>query len=256
MDATANPAIADPVSAKPIMTGVRLTSWDDQRQLFVLQIESLELIGKTLGDFQLEDQRDISANNCYLRSDSASLTGNLQEIEKLLFLMMQSFKDPIPQPLSASPSKLETKPVTYTEKLIGLPPTLKAKPFACAITQPQGIETLFRADLATFDPTQTDIALEGNVKVKGGNQTRLTAEHISWRVTPQELNVEGDYCFQTGEREIKGQGACFSIAGGGLEPVKSIKTQTLPDLRELPSSAPMAPLMISERGRGVCSPSP
>jgi hypothetical protein len=167
--------------------------------------------------------------------------------------MMQSFKDPIPKPLSASPPKLETKPVTYTEKLVGLPPTLKASPFACAISQPQGIETIFRADLATFDPTQTDITLEGNVKVEGGNQTRLTAEHIIWRVTPQELSVEGAYRFQTGEREIKGLDACFSIAGGELEPVKFTKNQTPPHLRELPSSAPIAPFMISERGKGLRS---
>jgi hypothetical protein len=251
IDAMANPAIADPVSAKPFLTGVRLSSWDGQRQLFVLQIESLELIWKTLGPFQLEEHRDISAINCYLRSDSASLAGNLQEIEKLLFPMIQSLKNPIPKDSSASPPELDAKPVSYTEKLIGLPPALKARPFACAISQPQGLETIFRADLATFDPTQTDISLEGNVAVQGDNQTRLTAEHIIWSVTPQELNVEGAYRFQTGEREIKGRDACFSIAGGGLEPVKLTNTQTLPCLRELPSSAPMAPFMISQSGKGL-----
>jgi hypothetical protein len=251
IDTIINPAIADPVSAKPYMTGIRLSSWDGQRQLFVLQIESLGPIWKTLGPFQLDDHQDISANNCSLRSESASLAGNLQEIEKLLFSMMKSLKNPIPKPVSASPPKLEVKPVTYTENLLGLPPALKARPFACAIFQPQGTETIFRADLATFYPTQTDITLEGNVEVKGGNQTRLTAEHIIWSVTPQELTVEGAYRFQTGEREIKGQNACFSLVGGGLEPVKFTKTQTLPDLRELPSSAPIVPFMISERGKGL-----
>jgi hypothetical protein len=253
MDARANPAIADPVSAKPFMTGVRLTSSDGQQQLFVLQIESLELIGKTLGPFQLEDHRDISANNCYLRSDSDSLSGNLREIEKFFIFMMKSLKNPTPQPLNASPPNIDAKSVTYMDKLVGLPPTLKARPFACAISKPQGIETIFQADLATFDPNQTDMTLEGNVKVKGGNQTCLTAEHIIWRVTPQELNVEGAYRFQTGEREINGQDARFSIAGGGLEPVKLIKTQTLPCLRELPSSAPVAPFMISPRAKGLRS---
>ena len=251
IDTIANPAIAAPVSAEPLMTGVRLTSWDGQRQLFVLQVESFELTWKTLGPFQLEEHRDISAINCYLRSDSASLAGNLKEIENLLFFMMKSLANPVSKPLSASPTKLDAQPVTYTQKLIGLPPTLKALPFAGAISQPQGLQTVFRADLATFYPNQTDITLEGNVKVEGGNQTRLTAEHILWRVTPQELNVEGAYRFQTGAREIKGRGGCFSIAGGGIEPVKLTKTQTLPHLRELPSSAPIAPFMIPERGKDV-----
>lgn len=246
IDTIANPA---PVSANPFMTGVRLTSWDGQRQLFALQIESIELIWKALGPFQLEDHRDISAHNCYLRSDSASLSDNLQEIVRLLVTMMRSTKDPVAKPLNASLPKLEAQPVNCTEKLVRLPPALKATPFACAISQPQGIETIFRADLATFDPTETDISLEGNVKVESGNQTCLTAEHIIWRVSPQELYVEGAYRFQTGEREIKGQDACFSIAGGGLKPVKLPKTQTLPELKELPASAAMAPFMISERGK-------
>ena len=127
IDTIANPAIADPVSAKPFMTGVRLTSWDGQRQLFVLQIESLELIWKTLGPFQLEDHQDISANNCSLRSESASLAGNLQEIEKLLFSMMKSLKNPIPKPVSASPPKLEVKPVTYTEKFARTTTNIKSQ---------------------------------------------------------------------------------------------------------------------------------
>jgi hypothetical protein len=249
IDTIANPAIAEPVPAKPLMTGVRLTSWDGQRQLFVLQIESLELIPKTLGPFQLEDHRDISANNCYLRSDSASLFRNLHEIEKLLVSMMQSLNNPTAKPLSAHPPKSEAKPVSYTENLVRLPPTLKAQPFACTISQPQGIETIFRADLATFNPAETDIPLEGNVKVEGGNQTCLTAEHIVWRVSPQELNVEGVYRFQTGEREIKGQDARFSITGGVLKPVNFTQIQPPPYLKELPSSAPIAPFMSSERGK-------
>ena len=75
MDTTINPAIADAVPAKPLMTGVRLTSWDDQRQLFLLEIESLEPITKTVGPFQMDDFHDISAIHCYLRSGSASLSG-------------------------------------------------------------------------------------------------------------------------------------------------------------------------------------
>jgi hypothetical protein len=250
MNARANPAIVNPVSANPFMTGVRLTSSNGQQQLFVLQIESLELIGKTLGPFQLEDQRDIYAHNCYLRSDSASLSEHIRETENFLLSMMKSFKNPIPQPLRASLPKIDAKSVTYTENLVGLPPALKARPFACTVYQPQGIETIFQADLATFDPTQTDITLEGNVTVKGSNQTCLTAEHIIWRVTPQELNVQGAYRLQTGEREIKGQDACFALSGGRLEPVKFIKSQTLPCLRELPSSLPIAPFMVSPRGKG------
>jgi hypothetical protein len=247
IDATVDPVIADPVSVKPFMTGVKLISWDDQRQLFFLQVESLGPITKTLGPFQMDDHRDISAINCYLKSGSASLPGNLQEIGKLLAMMMKSLITPMPESLSSSPPELESQPVTHTEQLVRLPPALKARPFACVISQPQGIETVLRADLATFDPTETDIVLEGNVEVKGGNQTRLTAEQVSWRVTPQELDVEGAYCFQTREREIKGMGASFCIAGGGIQPVKSIKTQTLPDLRGLPSSATLVPLMFSER---------
>jgi hypothetical protein len=223
---------------------------DGEQQLFVLQIDSLELIWKTLGPFQLEDQRDISASNCYLRSDSASLSGNIQEIGKLLIPMMQTLKNPTPQPASASTAKLGGESVTYTEKIVGLPPTLKARPFACAISHPQGMETNFQANLATFDPTESGITLEGQVKVTGGNQTCLTAEHIIWRVTPQELYVEGAYCFQTGERETTGQDAWFSLAGGGLEPVKIINTQNLPGLNEVPSSAPIAPFMASPRGKG------
>lgn len=253
IDATVNPVIADPVSVKPYMTGVKLISWDDQRQLFFLQIESLEPITKTLGPFQMDDYRDISAINCYLKSGSASLPGNLQEIGKLLAIMMKSLINPMPESLSASPPKLESQPVTYTGQLVRLPPALKARPFACVISQPQGIETVLRAALATFDPTETDIVLEGNVEVKGGNQTRLTAEQISWRVTLQELNVEGAYCFQTRDREIKGMGASFSIAGGGIQPAKSTQTQTLPDLRRLPSSATIVPLMISERRKSLRS---
>ncbi len=249
MDTIINPAIADAVPAKPFMTGVRLTSWDDQRQLFFLEIESLEPITKLVGPFQMDDFHDISAIHCYLRSGSASLAGNLQEIGKLLTTMLKSSVKPMSGSLGASPPESASQGVTYKETLVGLPPALKARPFACAISQPQGRETVFRADLATFDPTETDIALEGNVEVRGGNETRLTAEHIAWRVTPEELDVEGDYCFQTGGREIKSRGACFSLAGGGLEPVKSIKTQTLPDLKNLPSSAPIVPLMISERGK-------
>lgn len=245
----ANPALAAPVSAKPFMTGVRLTSWEDQRQLFVLQIESFELIWKTLGPFQLDEHRDISAINCYLRSDSGSLAANLHEIENLLFFVMKSSATLISKPLSAPPPKLDAQPVTYTEKLIELPPTLKAMPFAGEISQPHGLQTVFRADLATFYPNETDITLEGNVRVEGGNQTRLTAEHIIWRVTPQELNVEGAYRFQTGEREIKGREGCFSLAGGGLEPVKLAKIQTLPHLNALPSSVPIVPCMIPERGK-------
>jgi hypothetical protein len=253
IDVKVNPVIADPVSAKPFMTGVRLTSWDDQRQLFFLQIESLEPITKTLGPFQMDDYRDISAINCYLRSGSASLAGNLQEIGKLLAIMMKSLINPMPGSLSASPPKLEPQPVTYTETLVRLPPALIARPFACAISQPQGGETFFRAGMATFDPAETDIALEGNVEVRGANQTHLTAEQMSWRVIPQELTVEGDYCFQTGGRKIKGRGASFSLADGRLEPVKSTKTQVLPDLRGLPSSASMVPLMMSTRGKSLRS---
>jgi hypothetical protein len=246
-DARANPVIANPVSGKPFMTGINLISWDDQRQLFSLQIDSLEPITKTLGPFQMDDYRDVSATNCSLRSGSASLAGNLQEIGKLLGIMMKSLIEPMPESLSASPPKVAPKPVTQTGQLVRLPPALMARPFACAISHPRGRETFFRADLATFDPTDPDIALEGNVEVKGDNQTRLTAEQISWKVTSQELNVEGDYCYQTAGREIKGQGASFSFAGGSLEPVKSTSTPTRPDLRQLPSSASLIPLMISPR---------
>lgn len=250
MDAIVSLVIDDPDSAKPFMTGVRLSSWDGPRQLYVLQIESLAETWKTLGPFQLDDQRDISASNCSLRSDSASLAGNLQEIKKLLVPMLKSLENPKPQPLSASPPKLEAESVTHKEKLVGLPPALKARPFACAISQPQGRETIFRADLATFSPTQSDILLEGNVTVTGGNLTRLTAEHILWKVIPQELNVEGTYCFQTGEREIRGQDACFSLSGGGMEPIKFATTQTLPYPGELSSPASIGPFMVSPRGKG------
>jgi hypothetical protein len=251
IDAVGNPVIAGPVSTNPFMTGVRLTSWDEQRQLFVLQIDSLESIEKTLGPLYMDDYRDISAINCYLRSGSASLAENLQEVGKLLAVMMESLIKPIPEPLSASPPQVESTPVTYTGKLVGLPPALKARPFSCAISQPQGTETFFRADLATFDPTETDITLEGNVEVRGGNQTRLTAEHMSWVVNPLKLNVEGDYCFQTGAREVKGRGASFSLSGGGIELAKSTETQTLPDMKELPSSAAISPLMIPGRGKSL-----
>ena len=162
-------------------------------------------------------------------------------------------KNPTPKSLSASSSKSEANPVSYTEKLVGLPITLKAEPFTCVISQPQGRETIFRADLASFYPSQTDITLEGKVEVKGDNQTCLTAAHIVWRVTQQELEVEGAYRFQNGEREIKGQDACFSLAGGGLEPVKIVKIQTQPYLRDLPAYAPIAPGMIAAKGRDLFS---
>jgi hypothetical protein len=243
IDMRTTTAIAAEIPGKPFMTGVKLSSWDGSRQLFVLEIASLHTICKSVGPFILEDHRDLAAKDWYLRSDSASLSRNLMEIGKLLFYMIKPFQEPTIKPPSKLKPKSETNPAIFRERLVRLPPELRASPFACAITQPNGIETILRANLAMFCPTETGIILEGHVRVNAHHQTCLTAEHMTWRVSAQELNVQGDYSLRTGEREIKGRGACFSISGGGLKSVK-LTTQIHPRPGELQAATQMAHMVM------------
>lgn len=236
-------AIADESPWKPFMTGVRVSSWDGPRQLFVLQIASLETVYKTVGPFILEDHRDFAAKDCYLRSDSASLSKNLREIGKLMSHMLKPFEGPTVKPQSKLKPGPEAKPTILTERFVGLVPGLKASPFSCEIAWPTGTETTLRADLAAFWPTGTDIALEGNIRVNGCHQTCLTAAHMIWRVSSQELFVPGDYSLQTAKGEIKGRDACFSISDGEFKPVK-LQTPIHPGLGELQVPAPTAPVMM------------
>ncbi len=219
---TAAPIIDDAEAnckANCLMNGIRLISWDGQNQLFCLQIELLEAVPKAVGSFKLVDHRDLWATNCFIKSESASLAVNFQEIGKLLVNMLKPLKKP------------SFRPLVY------LPPKLEAKPFSCTITQSPGGEVILQADLAAFYPGQTYIFLKGKVRANFGNQTCITAEQMVWSLTAQELNAKGPYTFQADDSKIRGRDACFSLSGGRIKRIKTIMAyppSILPNYLQLP----------------------
>jgi hypothetical protein len=234
-----DPSLPRPIlenkTAAPLMKGIKLTSWDGQQSLFCLQIEALQAVPKVVGPFTLVDQRDIKATNCTLKVGSAALAGSLQEIAQLVVCVARPEKRPVAQSGLAP-------------KLIELPPKFEAAPFACTITHHDCRETLLQADLATFNPGQTQITLEGNARVSAAKHVGLAASKMVWSVTTQQLKVEGIYTWQTGGRKITGKNDSFILSDDGIRRIKAKKSPALPFPGQSPAPNANALLMVAATG--------
>jgi hypothetical protein len=213
------------------MNGVRISCWDTNQRICVLEMMRLELTPKRWGPFKFADSKDVLALDCRLQVDASALALSLQEIGSTL-LQLANMRNAKHSHGEIHPEPDLGKPAY--QSLIVLPPKLKASPFWCRLNYPHGQGLILRADLAALDPQQHLINLQGRVKVVSDQGACLLAEDMNWEVSTQRLQVGGQYTFQWGERTLKGRDGGFSLAGGKLKRTKFVKE--MPTCGELPSS--------------------
>lgn len=192
-----------------LMTGVRLSSWEDSKRTCTFEIQGLELTPKRWGPFKLADSVDIQMRACNIRVNQEAMSTTLPEIaktlERLAGVKGSGALGP-PNNVSADP-----------QPLIVLPPKISAQPFFCKIDFPPGRWLTLEADLAAFSLSQPHLQLTGAVKVKSAQGACLQAEEVVWQVLEHRLMVPGPYTCQSGRRQpTRGRGREFSLAGGDI----------------------------------------
>ena len=159
-----------------LLTGGAITLWDGVRCFSSLQMQQMDLVPKRWGIFQWADARDIVIHDCRIRVENAALASCFEEIGKTLFQLAHSgvpateFHED-----QAESTQGEPRPT-----LVPLPPKIEVHNFSCTLSHPQDRLLTLKADLATFEPPQPVVSLEGQVQVTSGQGSVLRAEAVDW----------------------------------------------------------------------------
>jgi hypothetical protein len=218
-----------PTQGGPLLAGARFSSWQGGDCVYTLEITGLELIPKRLGPFKLGDSRDINASDCRLEVDEAALSSIFQELGRTLVNLVK--------PLTPGRADADPDEGGPQQALIVLPPKIVAAPFAGRIAYPQDAWLSIRADLATFDPQDPRLRLQGHVKVVSSRGACLQADEASWEVPEGRLLVEGRFTLRQGKRSRAGSLARFSLAGGRVKMLR-------PGRQALPAQGPPTPAFM------------
>ena len=199
----------------PLMTHAAISGWEGERRFYRLEMTQINLVPKRWGPFEYEDCRDLLIQDCRLLVTSDALASTLKDVGETLLLLGRR-----PQP-SALPA---VAPVGSEPKnspgmtLVALPPKIEARKFSCRITYPNGQILTISADLATLDPPNPFLDLEGDVRVQVG-ATSLHAEAACWVPLQENLLVLTPYTLVSGNQHRRGCNAPFSLASGELKPL-------------------------------------
>ena len=184
-----------------------------------LRWRSLTWCPRRWGPFEYEDCFDLAVRDCRLQVNSDALASTLKNVGETLLLLGRR-----PQP-SALPavapdgSEPENSPGMT---LVALPPKIEARKFSCRITYPNGQILTISAALATLDPPNPFLDLEGDVRVQVG-ATSLQAEAACWSPLQENLLVLTPYTLVSGNQSRRGCNAPFSLAAGELKPLPPAK---------------------------------
>ena len=198
----------------PLMTQAAISGWEGGQRLYQLEMSQLNLVPKSWGPFEYEDCFDLVVRDCRLQVNSDALASTLKSVGETLLLLGRR-----PQP-SALPavapdgSEPESSPGMT---LVGLPPKIEARKFSCRITYPNGQILTISAALATLDPPNPFLDLEGDVRVQVG-ATSLQAEAACWSPLQENLLVLTPYTLVSGNQSRRGCNTPFSLAAGELKP--------------------------------------
>jgi hypothetical protein len=199
--------------APALLTGGAITFWDGVRCFSSLRMQQMDLVPKRWGIFQWADARDIVIHDCRIRVESAALASCFEEIGKTLFQLAQS---------GVAPAEFDADQAESTQgeprpTLVPLPPKIEVHNFSCTLSYPQGRLLTLKADLATFEPPQPVLALEGRVQVTSGQGSVLRAEALDWLPLAEKIQVKTEYKFGRRQGRRGRPPAWFSLARGHLK---------------------------------------
>jgi len=197
----------------PLMTQAAISGWEGGERLYRLEMGQLHLVHKRWGPFEYEDCFDLVVRDCRLQAHSDALAATLKHVGETLLLLGQR-PQPAARPAGApDASEPQDSPGM---KLVGLPPKVEAQKFSCRITYPNGRILTISAALATLDPPNPFLDLEGGVLVQVG-ATTLQAEAACWSPLQENLLVLTPYTLSAGNRPRRGCNTPFSLAAGELK---------------------------------------
>jgi hypothetical protein len=221
----------------PLMTGACISSWEGERRLYNLEIDKLTSVPKQWGPFVYEDCRDLSIQGCRLRVSRAALIPSLKDIGKTLLILGRQ-PQPARLPAAGSTGPGLANPLKMV--LIGLPPRIEARNFSCQVDYPGARVLTISANLATLDPPNPVLELEGNVQVEAG-ATVLHAAAAIWAPLEKNLLVLTPYTLMAGNQPRRGCNDYFSLAQGELKRLRRANA-SLPAARV--REAPLSPAQL------------
>ncbi|MBU4234024.1 MAG: hypothetical protein L6277_03590 [Desulfobacterales bacterium] len=199
----------------PLMTHAAISGWEGAQRLYQLEMAQLNLVPKRWGPFEYEDCFDLAVRDCRLQVNSDALASTLKNVGETLLLLGRR---PQPSALPAVASDGSEPENSPGMTLVGLPPKIEARKFSCRITYPNGQILTISAALATLDPPNPFLDLEGDVRVQVGG-TSLQAEAACWAPLQENLLVLTPYTLISGNQHRRGCNAPFSLAAGELKPL-------------------------------------
>jgi hypothetical protein len=201
----------------PLMTHAAISGWEGGQRLYQLEMSQLNLVPKSWGPFEYEDCFDLAVRDCHLQVNSDALASTLKSVGETLLLLGRRSQPSAP---AVGPDgKPETSPGMT---LVALPPKIEARKFSCRITYPNGQVLTISAALATLDPPNPFLDLEGDVRVQVG-ATSLQAEAACWSPLQEDLLVLTPYTLVSGNQSRRGCNVTFSLASGELKPLPPAK---------------------------------
>jgi hypothetical protein len=195
----------------PLMTQAAISGWEGAERLYRLEMAQLNLVRKRWGPFEYEDCFDLAVRDCRLQVHRDALASTLKNVGETLLLLGRRSQpaDPAAGP-DGEPENSPGMP------LVALPPKIEAHKFSCRITYPNGQILTISAALATLDPPNPFLDLEGDVRIQVG-ATSLQAEAACWMPLQENLLVLTPYTLVSGNQSRRGCNAPFSLAAGELK---------------------------------------
>jgi hypothetical protein len=197
----------------PLLTNAALSGWEGAQQCYRLEMTQLNLVHKRWGPFEYEDCFDLVIQDCRLQASSDALAGTLRNVGETLLLLGRR-PQPAADPVAAAEGPEQQKCAGMT--LVALPPKIEARQFSCRITYPNGQILTVSAALATLDPPNPVLDLEGDVCVQVG-ATSLHAEAACWAPLKDNILVLTPYTLISENRHRHGCNEIFSLASGVLK---------------------------------------
>jgi hypothetical protein len=217
-----------------LLTGGRVSYWEDGRHYCTLEMGQIELVPKRWGLFRWVDSRDIIIKDCRLKVDNAALSSSLEGIG-LDFLHLARIGSAAGQSEENSHGSGAKAAPGLTP--ICLPPKVEASPFLGEILHPQGQKLILKADVVIFDPPHSFFSLEGNAQVISSDGTWLEAESLDWDPAGQQVWVTGTHKFHSQNRLSQGRDGHFGLAEGLIKP--------LPHKKERPPVTAASPFPVN-----------
>jgi hypothetical protein len=201
----------------PLMTQAAISGWEGAQRIYRLEMAQLTLVRKRWGPFEYDDCFDLAVRDCRLQVNSGALASTLKNVGETLLLLGRR-----PQPADPAVGPDGEPQNSPGMPLVALPPKIEAQKFSCRITYPNGRVLTISAALATMDPPNPFLDLEGDVRVQV-RATSLQAEAASWSPLQENLLVLTPYTLVSGNQSRRGCNAPFSLAAGEVKPLPPAK---------------------------------